>query len=171
MENVDECTSSAGRPFTHHAFLVMKVVDVCISNIDDLDYTSKLLAEILRIHKANGLSYKLFWKIKQPFLQAVKHTLDERYSDNMETVYITVIDYILLHLSEGISESECLGDDAIKEEIERSGIVSLKEELAKKQPPKSNVGLRYDSSTLTELVSQKTEDEPENDKLQEFGIM
>lgn len=42
--------------------------------------------------------------MKEPFLEAVKITLGDRYTDNMETIYRTTITFILQTMSDGIQD-------------------------------------------------------------------
>lgn len=52
-------------------------------------------------------------KIKEPFLDAVKITLGDRYTENMESIYQIAITFILQTLCEGI-EDAALGDKSNK---------------------------------------------------------
>ena len=125
--------------------------------------------------------FSLLQKIKEPFLEAVKETLDERYTENVERIYVVVIDYILLKLSDGMPESECLDDGSIEEEIQTSGIKEKQEEMARQISEKSvassqrlkmdNAVVFTSSPLLTELVNERIGDDDGNDKLSALGIV
>ena len=51
----------------------------------------------------------MFQKIREPFLEAVKITLGDRYTENMESIYKIAITFILQTMAEGMQ-------DAINEE-------------------------------------------------------
>ena len=125
--------------------------------------------------------FSLLQKIKEPFLEAVKETLDERYTENVERIYVVVIDYILLKLSDGMPESECLDDESIEEEIQTRGIKEKQEEMARQISQKSvassqrlkmdNAVVFTSSPLLTELVNERIGDDDGNDKLSALGIV
>lgn len=48
----------------------------------------------------------LFQLIEKPFLEAVKLTLGDRYTDNIENIYNTTIHFILETLVEGFAMAE-----------------------------------------------------------------
>ncbi|XP_022647711.1 neuroglobin-like [Varroa jacobsoni] len=90
-----------------HASLVMTTLDEGINSLDNLDYFFDYL------HNAGGLHYKIkgfkkdyFWLIEKPFLEAVKLTLGDRYTDNIENIYKTTIHFILETLIEGYDMAE-----------------------------------------------------------------
>jgi hypothetical protein len=45
-------------------------------------------------------------KIEQPFLEAVKETLEERYTENMESIYQITIKLVIETLIEGYEEGK-----------------------------------------------------------------
>ncbi|XP_003738429.1 neuroglobin-like [Galendromus occidentalis] len=90
-----------------HASLVMTTLDEGINSLDNLDYFLEYL------HNAGGMHYKIkgfkkeyFWLIEKPFLEAVKLTLGDRYTDNIENIYNTTIHFILETLVEGFALAE-----------------------------------------------------------------
>lgn len=90
----------------YHATLVMTTLDDAITHIDNYEFVRQLL------HKAGGSHIKFegfqpdnFLQIKEPFLEAVRVTLGDRYTDNMQTIYTIAITFILSTLVEGIKEA------------------------------------------------------------------
>ncbi|VDN06464.1 unnamed protein product [Thelazia callipaeda] len=79
-----------------HGAAVMKFIGQAISQVEDADAFFALL-------EANGMRHahkrlfkpEMFWEMEQPFLYSVKLTLGERYTDNMDAVYKTIIQLIL----------------------------------------------------------------------------
>ena len=47
------------------------------------------------------IHYLLLQKIETPFLEAVKETLEDRYTENMENIYKIIIKFILQTLVDG----------------------------------------------------------------------
>lgn len=48
----------------------------------------------------------LFQKMEAPFLAAVKETLEDRYTENMETIYKITIHFILQTVVEGFEAAQ-----------------------------------------------------------------
>lgn len=71
----------------------------------------KAVSNIIRKYTvlATCLNYLLFQKIREPFLEAVKITLGDRYTENMESIYKIAITFILQTMADGMQ-------DAMKEE-------------------------------------------------------
>ncbi|KAK6182326.1 hypothetical protein SNE40_010037 [Patella caerulea] len=89
-----------------HAGIVMGVLDECISNIDNVDYILDILTKTGASHKNfSGFTAEFFWEIETPFLESVKLTLGDRYTDNMDSIYKITIKLILENLVKGIKES------------------------------------------------------------------
>uniref|UniRef100_K1RDY1 Globin domain-containing protein n=1 Tax=Magallana gigas TaxID=29159 RepID=K1RDY1_MAGGI len=79
-----------------HAISVMGTLDELISNIDNVDYVFDVLKATGQSHmKFPGFRTELIWDMEKPFLEAVKITLGDRYSDNMDTIYRITIKFIL----------------------------------------------------------------------------
>lgn len=89
----------------HHATLVMTTLDDAITHIDNFDYVSEVLRKTGASHvRFAGFTPENFWNMKEPFLEAVKITLGDRYTDNMEAIYRTTITFILQTMSDGIQD-------------------------------------------------------------------
>ena len=54
---------------------------------------------------SHWLELLLFQKIREPFLEAVKITLGDRYTENMESIYKVAITFILQTMSEGMADA------------------------------------------------------------------
>ncbi|VDI74170.1 Hypothetical predicted protein [Mytilus galloprovincialis] len=85
-----------------HATAVMNIIDDAIMNIENVDYVFELLNSNGRRHSSyEGFSPPFFWFIEKPFLDAVKITLSDRYTDNMDGIYKITIKFILENLTKG----------------------------------------------------------------------
>ncbi|XP_014253735.1 neuroglobin-like [Cimex lectularius] len=85
-----------------HATKVMATLDEGIKELDDLDTFFTFLTQIGQTHKKiPGFKPDYFWKIEKPFLEAVKMTLGDRYSENVESIYKVTIKLIIDTLVKG----------------------------------------------------------------------
>ncbi|KAK3787490.1 hypothetical protein RRG08_025752 [Elysia crispata] len=90
----------------YHATLVMTTLDDAITHIDNYEFVRQLLHKTGGSHiKFQGFEPDNFMQIKEPFLEAVRVTLGDRYTDNMKTIYTIAITFILSTLVEGIKEA------------------------------------------------------------------
>lgn len=87
-----------------HATIVMNTLDEGIKALEDMDYFFSFLHQIGESHtKIPGFKAEFFMKIKNPFLDAVKMTLGDAYTDNMENIYRITIDFIISTLMNGFN--------------------------------------------------------------------
>ncbi|XP_006822139.1 neuroglobin-like [Saccoglossus kowalevskii] len=86
----------------NHASLVMYTIDEAIASIDDIDFVVELLGKIGRTHTRTDFNPQLFWRIEQPFLSAVKETLEDRYTKNIEEIYKITFRFIVDALIDGV---------------------------------------------------------------------
>ncbi|XP_074596893.1 neuroglobin-like [Brevipalpus obovatus] len=85
-----------------HANRVMTTIDESISLLDKVDMFMDYLHAIGKDHrKIPGFKKEIFWRIEKPFLQAVKDTLEDRYTENMENIYKITVHFILETLIDG----------------------------------------------------------------------
>ncbi|KAK3599158.1 hypothetical protein CHS0354_040996 [Potamilus streckersoni] len=94
----------------NHVTQVMFTLDEAISSLDDADVVINLLHTVGNSHRRlPSFDPQIFWKIEEPFLLAVKDTLGDRYTANMEHIYRKAIKFILQTLIEGFNmkHSEC----------------------------------------------------------------
>ncbi|XP_037081167.1 neuroglobin-like [Pollicipes pollicipes] len=90
-----------------HASIVMNSLDEGIKALEDMDYFFTLLHQIGGAHtKVPGFKKEFFWKIKNPFLEAVKVTLGDAYTDNMDNIYKLTIDFVISTVVEGFDRAE-----------------------------------------------------------------
>lgn len=100
LKNDDELRVS--EQLEQHATRVMNVIDETIMNIENVDYILELLNSTGRKHSTyEGFTAPFFWHIEKPFLDAVKITLSDRYTDNMDSIYKITIKFILEKLVKG----------------------------------------------------------------------
>ncbi|VDO30956.1 unnamed protein product [Onchocerca flexuosa] len=94
-KRMDDCLKAHGES-------VMKFLGQAISNIGNSDKFFELINENGRFH-AHKKYFKpeMFWAMEEPFLYSVKLILGERYTDNMQSIYKTVIVIILSELEKG----------------------------------------------------------------------
>lgn len=79
-----------------HAGKVMAVFDECVQNIEDVDETARILGRATGPHKhLIGFHSGMYLDFLQPFLEAMKITLGDRYTDNMDRIYKITIRYFL----------------------------------------------------------------------------
>lgn len=85
-----------------HATLVMNTLDDAITNIENVDLVLDLLHRIGKSHlRFQGFNVEYFWLAEQPLLEAIKITLGDRYSDNMDIIYKLVIRFLLTEVTKG----------------------------------------------------------------------
>lgn len=91
----------------NHAIAVMAVFDDAIGRIGEPGKFFDVLEKYGKMHAMKpGFSADFFWKMEEPFLYAVKITLDDRFTDNMGEIYAQVIKVILKALSESCSRAQ-----------------------------------------------------------------
>ncbi|KAK3860851.1 hypothetical protein Pcinc_033123, partial [Petrolisthes cinctipes] len=79
-----------------HATIVMNSIDEGIKAMDNVDCFFDLLHQIGASHrKIPGFKKEYFWKIEHPFLEAVRLTLGDRYTDNMDNIYRITIKFLI----------------------------------------------------------------------------
>ncbi|CAL1281726.1 unnamed protein product [Larinioides sclopetarius] len=85
-----------------HAVSVMNALDEAINSLENVDQCIDYLRSVGKKHrKINGFKSEYFWKMEAPFLAAVKETLEDRYTENMESIYKTTIHFILQTVVDG----------------------------------------------------------------------
>ncbi|XP_054713212.1 neuroglobin-like [Uloborus diversus] len=90
-----------------HATKVMETLDESIMSLDNVDHCIDYLHNIGRTHrKIKGFKSEYFWKMEEPFLAAVKEVLEDRYTENMESIYKTTIHFILQTVVEGFDGTQ-----------------------------------------------------------------
>ncbi|KAK4318389.1 hypothetical protein Pmani_010606 [Petrolisthes manimaculis] len=74
----------------------MNSIDEGIKAMDNVDCFFDLLHQIGASHrKIPGFKKEYFWKIEHPFLEAVRLTLGDRYTDNMDNIYRITIKFLI----------------------------------------------------------------------------
>ncbi|BFZ07023.1 hypothetical protein BsWGS_10062 [Bradybaena similaris] len=87
-----------------HAGKMMASLDDIINNIDDVDYAVDKMHKVAQQHRQfQRFSAQQFWLMEQPFLDSVRIILEDRYTDNMDTIYRILIKFILEHLVKSAS--------------------------------------------------------------------
>ncbi|RUS79879.1 hypothetical protein EGW08_012357 [Elysia chlorotica] len=82
-----------------HAGRLMATLDDIVNNIDNVDYAlSKMPTVAQQDVQFQGFTANQLALIEQPFLDAVRIILDDRYTENMDTIYRILIKFILQHL-------------------------------------------------------------------------
>ncbi|KFM72217.1 Neuroglobin, partial [Stegodyphus mimosarum] len=90
-----------------HATTVMTTLDESIMSLDNVDQCIDYLRNVGRSHrKIKGFKSEYFWKMEAPFLAAVKETLEDRYTENMESIYKITIHFILQTVIEGFEGTQ-----------------------------------------------------------------
>ncbi|XP_046462107.1 neuroglobin-like [Daphnia pulex] len=100
----DEQASS--EELAEHAVSVMTTLDESIRSLDNVDAFILYLHQVGQSHyKIPGFQKEYFWKIRNPFLEAVKMTLGDRYTDNIENIYKVSINLVIETLVEGYEKA------------------------------------------------------------------
>ncbi|XP_017754362.1 PREDICTED: globin-1-like [Eufriesea mexicana] len=90
-----------------HAEKVMAALDESIRGLDNMDDFLSCLHQVGATHtKIPDFNPQYFWKIERPFLEAVKRTLEDRYSENVEITYKMTIKFIIETLIEGFNKAQ-----------------------------------------------------------------
>ncbi|CAG0879567.1 unnamed protein product [Darwinula stevensoni] len=85
-----------------HARIAITTLDNGIKSLDDLDVYFQHLHTVGETHtRIPGFEKENFHKIKGPFLRAVRETLQERYTPNIEAIYRVTIDFLIETLIDG----------------------------------------------------------------------
>ncbi|XP_041981235.1 neuroglobin-like [Aricia agestis] len=89
-----------------HATKVMHTLDEGIKGLSDMDGFFAYVRHIGATHRqVPGFKAENFMKIEQPFLEAAKTTLGDRYTPNIENIYKLTIRFILDNLAKGYEEA------------------------------------------------------------------
>lgn len=82
-----------------HAGKMMASLDDIVNNIDDVDYAMDKINKVAQQHEQfQGFTAEQFLLMEQPFLDSVRIILDDRYTENMDTIYRILIKFILSNL-------------------------------------------------------------------------
>ncbi|XP_033231911.1 neuroglobin-like [Belonocnema kinseyi] len=97
---------STSQELAEHALKVMTTLDEGIKGLDDMDAFLSYLHQVGATHrKIPHFNRQYFWKIEAPFLEAVKMTLDDRYTENVENIYKLTIKFIIQTLIDGFDQA------------------------------------------------------------------
>ncbi|CAH1959090.1 unnamed protein product [Acanthoscelides obtectus] len=89
-----------------HANTVMTTLDEGIKGLDNLDAFFDFLHQVGASHRRiPGFKAEYFWKIEQPFLEAVETTLGDRYTENVQNIYKITIKFIIETLVNGFDNA------------------------------------------------------------------
>ncbi|KAL2715622.1 neuroglobin-like [Vespula squamosa] len=98
---------SSSMELAEHARMVMMTLDEGIKSLDDMDTFLAYLHQAGASHtKIPGFDRQYFWKIEKPFLDAVERTLEDRYSENVESIYKLTIKFIIETLIDGFDKAQ-----------------------------------------------------------------
>jgi len=105
LKEKDKEAQAESLELQEHATVVMNTLDEAIRALEDVDAFLVLLHHVGATHaKIPGYDKEFFWKIRGPFLEAVKVTLGDAYTENMDTIYKITIDFILQTLIDGFEK-------------------------------------------------------------------
>ncbi|CAH0727238.1 unnamed protein product, partial [Brenthis ino] len=89
-----------------HATKVMHTLDEGIKGLADMDAFFTYVRHVGATHQqVPGFKAENFMKIEQPFLEAAKTTLGDRYTPNIENIYKMTIRFILENLVKGYEDA------------------------------------------------------------------
>ncbi|CAB3255989.1 unnamed protein product [Arctia plantaginis] len=96
---------ASSEELAEHATKVMKTLDEGIKGLGDIDAFFAYVRHVgATHHQVPGFKVENFWKVEEPFLQAAKTTLGDRYTPNIENLYKLTIKFILENLVKGYEE-------------------------------------------------------------------
>ncbi|BFZ11641.1 hypothetical protein BsWGS_14680 [Bradybaena similaris] len=82
-----------------HGGKMMASLDDIVNNIENVDNALDKISQLAQQHREfPGFTADQFMLMEQPFLDAMRIILDDRYTDNMDTIYRILIKFILEHL-------------------------------------------------------------------------
>ncbi|XP_075976998.1 neuroglobin-like [Anticarsia gemmatalis] len=91
---------------SEHATKVMHTLDEGIKSLGNVDAFFDYIRHVgATHHQVPGFKAENFWKVEEPFLQAAKTTLGDRYTPNIEEIYKLTIKFILENLVKGYEDS------------------------------------------------------------------
>ncbi|CAG0885046.1 unnamed protein product [Darwinula stevensoni] len=100
LEAQDEPTERM--KLSDHARNAIATLDNGIKSLEDLDLFFQYLHAVGETHiRVPEFEKENFRKIKGPFLCAVRETLQERYTPNIEAIYRVTIDFLIETLVDG----------------------------------------------------------------------
>ncbi|KAL5009368.1 hypothetical protein ScPMuIL_014949 [Solemya velum] len=107
LQGYETAELRASKGLENHVSMVMYTLDEAIASMEDVDFVVEMLYTVGRSHwNMGGFIPEAFWKIEEPFLVAVKETLGDRYTANMDHIYRKAIKFILETLIEGFKRCE-----------------------------------------------------------------
>lgn len=90
-----------------HAMLVMNTLDKAFTNLEKYDLVVESLMATGATHcRFPGFEDRFFKFMEEPFLNAIKLTLGDRYSERIEKLYKVYIDFILSTLQKGMLQAK-----------------------------------------------------------------
>jgi len=91
--------------FKDHGEKVFIRIDEALSSVDDPQILTSILLETGAYHKKiQGFKPEMFWYAEEPFLEALRLTLDERYTPQMDVIYHVIVQYIIQTLVDGYNK-------------------------------------------------------------------
>lgn len=91
--------------FKEHGEKVFIRIDEALASADDPDVLTSILLETGAYHKKiPGFKPEMFWYAEEPFLEALRVTLDERYTAQMDVIYHVISRYIIQTLIDGYNK-------------------------------------------------------------------
>eukprot|EP00092_Neocalanus_flemingeri_P093546 GFUD01118899.1.p1 GENE.GFUD01118899.1~~GFUD01118899.1.p1 ORF type:complete len:179 (+),score=51.20 GFUD01118899.1:248-784(+) len=88
--------------FRQHAEQVMERIDNALFSMEDPDTMKSILLETGAYHRrVVGFRPEMFQFAEEPLLNALRCTLDERYTPQMEVIYSVIVQFMTQTLIEG----------------------------------------------------------------------
>ncbi|CAG5115168.1 unnamed protein product [Candidula unifasciata] len=87
-----------------HGGAMMASLDEIVNNIENVDEALEKMSQVAQQHRQiQGFTAEQFLLMEQPFLDAIRIILEDRFTDNMDTIYRILIKFILDHLVKAAS--------------------------------------------------------------------
>ncbi|KAI3380678.1 hypothetical protein SNEBB_004451 [Seison nebaliae] len=102
--NYNQSNIYSSESFKEHALIITAAIDKVVTILHHQS-SYEYLFRLGQFHISKNLDPEVFQLLKKPFLHAVKNSLDERYTLNMQNIYSHLIDYIINTMIEGLQFS------------------------------------------------------------------
>ncbi|XP_030855013.1 myoglobin-like [Strongylocentrotus purpuratus] len=86
--------------FENQAVMILNIFDEVVEQLNNLDAAISLLTKTGKKHSM--IDPDMMMKFEKPFLETVKETLEDRYNEKIEAIYITFTKFVLDHVITGM---------------------------------------------------------------------
>ncbi|ELT93223.1 hypothetical protein CAPTEDRAFT_147415 [Capitella teleta] len=106
FRTVEKQDLGTSQSLENHALLVMNALDEAIANMDDPEYLIEMLLTTGKSHRRfDDFVPDSFWAIEEPFIQATRESLGDRFTNHMDGIYRKTIRFVLEVLIFGLKNN------------------------------------------------------------------